>query len=72
MKEIRERIKLSPKAARVNSGLRQVEAAKIIGITVYKLVQIEHGMKIKEKEKEKIQNAMCQAYKLSIDDIAFA
>lgn len=73
MEELRERIKLSPKAARVNAGFTILEAAKLIGISVYKLSQIEYGKKFKkEEERVRLETALCSAYRLKAGDINFA
>lgn len=72
VQEIRERIMMSPKAARVNANLTLADAAKIIGISVYKLAQIEYGKKMKEKERVNLETKIYTAYKLKAGDINFA
>lgn len=56
------------KAARVNAGLTQAEAAKKLGISKNTIVNYE---KYKSKPCIEIAQKMAELYKLTVDDIIF-
>lgn len=60
---------LSPKAARVNAGYTIPEAAKILGVSVFKLQTYEMGRK--PKKNCDIEDKMCEVYHLNKGDIFF-
>lgn len=63
---------MTAKAARVNVRLTIAEAAKLLGISVYKLEQIEFGKNFKDAERAKLEKAMCSVYKRNIGEIIFS
>lgn len=61
-------VKLTMKAARINTGLYQKEAAKRLGITAPMLSWLESGEVFPN---EKLQKKMSKLYGLNIDAIDF-
>ncbi|HRR40115.1 MAG TPA: helix-turn-helix transcriptional regulator [Syntrophales bacterium] len=61
-------LKITMKAARVNVGLRQDEAAKLLGITVNNLALFE---KMKAVPAWEIVNKMSEIYKIPVENLLF-
>ena len=60
--------KISLKAARVNSGLSQKEAANLLGVSNKTLHQWENGVSFPSV---KHINLLCELYKVKYDDLNF-
>lgn len=59
---------ISLKAARINAGLEQNEAAKLAGIVVSTLARYERGLSSPELS---LAQKLSKLYGLNLDDIAF-
>ena len=61
-------LKITLKAARVNAGLKQNEAAKRLGVSNKTLVRWENGETFPKPEQI---DALCKLYGMSYDNIIF-
>lgn len=61
-------LKITLKAARINAGLSQKEAAKTIGVSNKTLHNWENGISSPDA---KYVDAMCELYKVSYDNLNF-
>lgn len=61
-------MQLTLKAARVNRGLTQKQAAELLGISSVTLIKWEHGVTM---PRQKSIEAICRLYGVSYDDIIF-
>lgn len=61
-------IKISMAAARVNAGLRQIDAAKKIGVS---LTTIKNWEKGHTSPKYKQIDTICKVYEIPVDNIKF-
>jgi len=64
-----EDFRISLKAARINAGLKLLEAAKLIGVGKDSLIKWEKNPGIVQA---RYQKAISEAYKIPIDRIFFA
>lgn len=59
---------MTPKAARINTGLTQAESAKALGISENTLSNYETGKTIPKLD---VAMKMAELYKCSLDDLIF-